>query len=99
MAKAKYERYFEKMLVQEPELFEQFREIHDRYKQDQDQYKAEFDRIGKKVVASIHHWERRLCTGMGKTQYAVYAHSVSEKFWDLVRQEFDQIDMVGVKIS
>ena len=99
MAKAKYKEYYQKMLEKEADLFSQFRQVHDKYQQDKQQHQAEFNELGKKVVRVIHDWERRLCSVMGRSQYASYSQSVSEKFWDLVRQDFELIDMVGVIIE
>ena len=99
MAKAKYKQYFEQMLAEEKELFENFRAIHNEYKINQTALQEKYNLEGERVVAIIRDWERRLCSAMGRTIYSQYAQQVSEKFWDLVRKEFDQIDMVGVKIE
>ena len=99
MAKAKYKQYFEQMLEQEKELFENFRVVHDQYKLNQTALQEKYNVEGEKVVTVIRHWERRLCSAMGRTVYGQYAQQVSEKFWDLIREEFDQIDMIGVKIE
>lgn len=99
MAKAKYKQYYEKMLEKEQELFEEFKPIHDSYRENRAKHQAEFNQVGSKVVEAIHDWERKLCSAMGRTQYAKYSETVSEKFWDLIREDYDQIDMVGVKIE
>ncbi len=99
MAKAKYKQYYEKMLEKEQALFDEFKPIHDLYKADRNKFQNEFNQVGRKVVEAIHDWERKLCSAMGRTQYAKYSETVSEKFWDLIREDFDQIDMVGVKIE
>lgn len=99
MAKAKYKQYFEQMIEENQELFEQFEFIHNQYKQDPQKYQEELNQKGQPVVDIIRDWERRLCAAMGRTRYSKYSEQLSEKFWNLVRQEFDQIDMVGVKIE
>ena len=99
MAKAKYQQYYEKMIEQNLDLFAQFREIHDQYRQNRQQHQVEFNQVGQKIVDIVHDFERKLCSAMGRTQYAKYSETVSEKFWEVVRKEFDQIDMVGVKIE
>jgi len=99
MAKAKYKEYFQKMKDENQELFEKFAAIHEQYKLNKQVNQAKFNDIGKQVVELIREWERRLCTVMGKGQYSQYAQKLSEKFWNLARKEFDQIDMVGVKIE
>ncbi|MBD3250447.1 MAG: hypothetical protein GF381_02680 [Candidatus Pacebacteria bacterium] len=99
MAKAKYQQYFDQMMKENQELFDQFRPIHERYKQNNEAHQAEFNQQGKQVRRVIQQWDRKLCSVMGRSSYDVYSQQVSEKFWDLVRQEFDQIDMIGVTIS
>jgi K+/H+ antiporter YhaU regulatory subunit KhtT len=99
MAKAKYQQYFEQMIKENQDLFKQFKLIHDQYAQDPYQYQEELNQKGQPVVDIIRDWERRLCAAMGRTRYSRYSEQLSEKFWNLVREEFDQIDMVGVKIE
>ncbi len=99
MAQAKYKEYYQKMLAKEADLFARFRIVHDSYQQDQKKFQKEFNQVGRQVVDAVHDWERRLCSVMGRSQYASYSQTVSEKFWDLVRQDFSQIDMVGVIIE
>jgi hypothetical protein len=99
MAQPKYKQYFEQMIKQNQNLFEQFKPIHDKYSQDPQQYQEELNQKGQPVVDVIRDWERRLCAAMGRTRYSRYSEQLSEKFWNLVRKEFDQIDMVGLTIS
>ena len=99
MAQAKYKEYYQKMLEKDVELFDQFRAIHDKYEQDQKKFQEEFNQVGQKVVDAMHDWEKRLCSVMGRSQYSSYAQTLSEKFWDLARNDFPQIDMVGVKVE
>jgi len=81
------------------QLFEEFQEVHQAYLKNPEQAKAEFDRVGMKVLDVMRDWERKLCSAMGRTMYGKYAQLVSEKFWDLARQDYEQIDMVGVKVE
>lgn len=99
MAQAKYKQYYQKMMAENEALFARFRQVHEQYRQNKAKHQPEFDQIGQKVTTLIRDWDKRLCSAMGKTRYAHYSHAVSEKFWNLVREEFDQIDMVGVKIE
>ncbi len=99
MAKAKYKQYFEEMKQKNQELFERFKTVHDQYQQDRDKHQDQFNQVGEKVVELVRDWERKLCTVMGKSKYSKYSSKVAEKFWNLVRKEFELIDMVGVKIE
>lgn len=99
MAEAKYKKFYKLMREKEEKLFLEFEDIHQSYKENSKANQPEFNRVGEKVVEVIRDWDRKLCSTMGKTMYGQYSQQVSEKFWDLVRQDFDQIDMVGVKIE
>jgi len=100
MAKAKYKQYFEQMLEQEKELFENFRVVHDQYKLNQTALQKKYNVEGEKVVTVIRHWERRCARLWDERVYGQYAQQGFRKsFWDLIREEFDQIDMIGVKIE
>ncbi|HQM15590.1 MAG TPA: hypothetical protein PLM16_00045 [Candidatus Woesebacteria bacterium] len=99
MAVAKYKQLYQMMRVQEESLFAEFAKLHQRYQQSPKQHQAEFNRQGEQVLEVVRDWERRLCSPMGRTIYGQYSNQVSEKFWQLVRDEFPAIDMVGVKIE
>lgn len=99
MAQAKYKEYYQKMLDENKVLFEQFSIINKKFGFDPDSCEKDFHQIGQKVVDKIRDWDRRLCSAMGKGVYSSYSQKLSEKFWSLVRADFDQIDMVGVKVK
>ena len=99
MAEAKYQKFYRLMIEKNSELFASFKPIHQAYKQDPSQHQTEFNRVGEKVLEVVRDWDRRLCSAMGRTDFGKYSLQVSEKFWELLRAEFDQIDMVGVKVG
>ena len=99
MAAAKYKEYYQKMLDENKILFEQFSIINKKFSFDPSSCEADFHLIGQKVLDIIRDWDRRLCSAMGKGVYSSYSQKLSEKFWDLARVDFDQIDMVGVKVK
>ncbi len=99
MAQAKYKQYYQQMKEENQDLFAEFKEVHDDYEQNPDELQEQFNQQGKPVVKVIRDWERRLCRAMGKGKYSKYTQNLSEKFWDLVREEFAKIDMVGLKIE
>ena len=59
----------------------------------------EFHQLGRDILDVVRDYDRRLCAAMGKGIYSTYSQKLSEKFWSLVRQDFSQIDMVGVKVK
>lgn len=99
MSKAKYQQYFEQMVAENQALFDKFGSIHQQYRLNPEANQDKFNDIGSEVVAIVRDWERRLCTVIGKGRYSQYSQQLSEKFWNLVRDSYDQIDMVGVKVE
>ena len=99
MSQTKYREYYEKMVAENRQLFDDFLKIHDLFKQDSTLNTEQFHQVGQKVVDKIRDFDRRLCSAMGRGVFSTYSQKLSEKFWDLARQDFDQIDMVGVKVK
>ncbi len=87
------------MVAENRQLFDEFLQINDLFKKDPITHAEQFHRIGQQVVDKIRDFDRRLCSAMGRGTFSTYSQKLSEKFWDLARQDFDQIDMVGVKIK
>lgn len=99
MAQTKYREYYERMVAENRQLFDDFLKVHDAYKTNKTANETDFHQIGQKVVDKIRDFDRRLCSAMGRGVFSTYSQKLSEKFWDLARKDFDQIDMVGVKIK
>lgn len=99
MAKTKYNEYYQKMVAENRQLFDEFLKINDLFRENPEKNATEFHQIGQKVVDKIRDFDRRLCSAMGRGVYSTYSQKLSEKFWDLARKDFDQIDMVGVKVK
>lgn len=99
MAQTKYREYYERMVAENRQLFDEFLKVNDAYKRDNVANADEFHLVGQKVVDKVRDFDRRLCSAMGRGVFSTYSQQLSEKFWDLVRQDFDQIDMVGVKVK
>lgn len=99
MAQTKYREYYEKMVAENRQLFDEFLKINDLFRQDKIANAEQFHLVGQKMVDKIRDFDRRLCSAMGRGVFSTYSQKLSEKFWDLARKDFDQIDMVGVKIK
>lgn len=98
MAQTKFREFYQKMVEQHQPLFTEFMKIHDAFKKDSSTHEQAFHGTGQKVLDIIRDTDRRLCSAMGRGVYSTYSQQLSEKFWNLVREDFDQIDMVGVKV-
>lgn len=99
MAQTKYREYYLKMLAENRQLFDDFLQINDLFRQNPSLHAEKFHQLGQKVVDKIRDYDRRLCSAMGRGVYSAYSQQLSEKFWALARQDFDQLDLVGVKIK
>jgi hypothetical protein len=99
MSQTKYREYYAKMVAENRPLFAEFSKINDLFKKDPVANAEQFHQIGQQVVDKIRDFDRRLCSAMGRGTFSTYSQKLSEKFWNLARQDFDQIDMVGVKLK
>jgi len=99
MSQTKYREYYEKMVAENRQLFDDFLKVNDLFKSNPQLHAEKFHQIGLKVVDKIRDFDRRLCSAMGRGVYSTYSQKLSEKVWDLARQDFDQIDMVGVRVK
>lgn len=100
MASPKFKVYYQKMIDEHRDLFDRFAPLNEAFAKNPEPVSAaEFHRLGQEVLDVVRDYDRRLCAAMGRGVYSVYSEKLSQKFWDLVRQDFSQIDMVGVKIK
>lgn len=99
MSQTKYREYYEKMVSENRQLFDEFLKVNDLFKADPIKNAEQFHSLGQKVLDKVRDFDRRLCSAMGRGVFSTYSQKLSEKFWDLVRKDFDQIDMVGVRIK
>lgn len=85
------------MCEQNEQLFATFDKIHSEYIVNPKKNEAQFHLVGLEVVDIIRFWERKLCSGMERSNNGVYSDKLADKFWNEVRSRFSHIDMVGVK--
>lgn len=97
MAEPKFKQYYRLMMEKNAALFAAFQPIHDGYAENQTEFEQEFHTKGLQILDVIRDWERRLCYGTEKGQYASYSAKLSEKFWEEVKKELPLIEQVGVK--
>lgn len=94
----KYKEYFELMMQNNKQVFEEFREIHDRYALNPENLQEEFNEKGGKIMRIVREWEDKLCNRSEGTGYGKFTANLAEKFQNEVRREFSEIDKVGVKV-
>lgn len=96
MAKTKYQQYYELLVQNNRTLLAQFKPVHDRLAAGDNSATNDFHRLGRDVLDAIRSYERRLCSGMERTNNSVYSNQVAEKYWQLIRKDYPLIDQVGV---
>ena len=92
----KYREYFQKMLNENRELFDEFKNLHDRYAFDTEGLQEELNLKGKQIMKVIREYENRLCNRSESNGYASFTGNLAQKFMDEVRGLFPQIDRVGI---
>jgi hypothetical protein len=92
----KYKEYFDLMISNNKELFDEFKQIHDRYGLEQEKIQEEFNKIGAKIQSIIRTWEDKLCGRSEGSGYASYSGGLAQKFQDEIRKVFPFIDSVGI---
>lgn len=98
MAKTKYRQYFDKMLTENKEVFEEFKELHAKYTADEDKYQTEFNTKGKVIKDIVHDYENRLCANTERGMYSSFSGGLSEKFYAEVRKMFPLFDHIGILV-
>lgn len=93
---SKHQQYFQDMLENNQELFDNFKRIHALYEQDAEKYQKEFNEEGEKVVAIVRRYENMLCNHSEGGKYGKFSSNLSDKFWETVRKYFPKIDFVGL---
>lgn len=82
------------MLAEHQDLFDRFEPVHEAFKSD-DTLQGQLNEVGRPVVEVIREWEKRLCLYSEKGANARYSAALAEKFWQVVRQRYSHIDLVG----
>ena len=95
----KYKEYYDMMVAQNKELFDEFKNIHDRYGMERDSLQEEFNRVGAKVQNVIRQWEDKLCGHSEGSGYASFTGGLAQKFQDEIRIHFPFIDSVGIIVE
>ena len=95
----KYKEYFERMITENKDIFDNFKVLHANYDLHGDKFQEEFNREGEKILALAHEWENRLCKTSEKAGYGGYTSNLAEKFQQELRSAFPLIDQVGIIVK
>lgn len=84
MSLPKYKKIYTEMVDDNAELFDQLKSA--------DKSSDEFKQIQRKAIRTVHQYENALCNRSEVTGYQGYSTGLSEKFWELVRSFYPEID-------
>lgn len=95
----KYKEYYEKMLSENKEAFDDFAKLHMEYSMDEEKLQEKFNSEGAKILKIIHEWETRLCKTSEGAGFGSYTGNLSEKFQAEVKAHFPLIDHIGIIVN
>lgn len=95
----KYREYYEKMINENKDFFDEFTKAHFEYSIDQDKNQETFNKIGIKALGIMHEWENRLCKTSEGAGFGNYTANLAEKFQTEIRSHFPLIDHVGIIVK
>ena len=95
----KYQEYYNRMIESNKELFDEFRKVHDTYALHPDENQDEFNSVGDKVMEAMREWENKLCMQSEKGGYAHFTTGLAEKFKNVARKDFPEIDNIGLIVN
>jgi hypothetical protein len=88
---------FQNMKDENPELIAEFTKIHKKFKKDPDKNRAKFNEVGDKFLALVNRYESILCgRSESSIRYAQFTNPLSEKFRDLIKEEFSEFEEIGM---
>ncbi|MBU0845847.1 hypothetical protein KKH23_01430 [Patescibacteria group bacterium] len=99
LAMTKYREYYQKMVDNNKEVFENFQRLHDRYVLDEEKWQEEFNKEGEKILLVIQEYENKLCSQSEKGGYSHFTPKLAEKFREEVRKHFSMIDHIGIRVD
>lgn len=94
---AKFKEYFQTMINQNRELFENFKDIHDHYTLEPEKYQKIFNDYGREILEVVQDWENRLCSKSEGGGYSRYSTNLSEKFRQEVKKYLPKINSIGLQ--
>lgn len=93
----KSQQYFQDMMENHRDLFDDFKKIHDAYVQNPEKMQKEYNTKGEDILALIRRYENMLCNQSEGGRYGKFSANLAEKFWELIRKSFPKIDFIGIQ--
>lgn len=93
---SKTEKLFRQMVDENHDLFDKFIELSEFG--ETRQKTEEFHSLGEKILEIISIYEEKLCGDSDRAGKSRFTSSLSEGFWQLIREKFPEVDDVGVLV-
>lgn len=91
---SKTEKIFHQMISENFDLFAKFKEVSEFFKNNQ--RIEEFHAIGDEIIKIISIYQIKLCADSDRAGKSKFTVSLSDGFWELIRENYPMIDDVGV---
>lgn len=95
----KFKEYFDLMIQNNKELFENFKDIHDHYVMEPQKYQKVFNDYGKEILEVVQEYENRLCSKSEGSGYGRYSSTLADKFRFEVKKYLPKIDSIGLRFD
>lgn len=92
----KYKEFYDLMIKQNKEDFDEFKKVHDKFMEDPEKYKDKFNRLGSDILDIIRDYENRLCRQSDNAGNSKFTTALAEKFQSEVKSHFPKISSVGI---
>ena len=94
---AKFKEYFDLMLKNHRETFENFKDIHDHYTLEPQKYQKQFNNYGKEILEIVQEYENKLCSKSEGSGYGRYSAQLADKFRAEVKKYLPKINSIGLQ--
>ena len=95
----KYKEYFDRMVSENKEAFDEFAKLHMDYGMDEDKYQERFNTEGEEILKIIHEWESKLCKSSEGAGFGTFTVKLAEKFQEEAKHHFPLIDHIGIIVK
>ena len=93
----KFKEYFQMMLEDNREMFENFKDIHDHYVMEPQKYQKLFNQYGQEILDIVQEYENRLCSKSEGGGYGRYSTALADKFRLEVKNYLPKINSIGLQ--
>lgn len=94
---AKFKQYFQMMLEDNKEMFENFKDIHDHYVMEPQKYQKLFNQYGQEILDIVQEYENRLCSKSEGGGYGKYSTALADKFRLEVKNYLPKVNSIGLQ--